>query len=167
MLILSGYQPPAWLNAVGARFHLDPVVLQEHLEFRAPFGRRVLYTSPSLPSTIEGLVKLRYFTIGIREDSAQSSDMSTCRKQASDEMDHYLRALYDERNTRHGDTIARGFYVHSPKTFSIEQQITVGVQSLSAGGGWTGVTRIDSGNDRENGLTPPWRATNTVKLLRG
>ncbi|GIZ49086.1 hypothetical protein CKM354_001212600 [Cercospora kikuchii] len=162
MIILSGFQPPEWLNAVGSRFRLDPAILQEHLEFKAYFGRRMLYTSPSLPSISEGLIRLRYFTIGIRKYNAQSNDVSTLRRQAIDEMDQYLGSLHEERDVEPGDTFARRYYVHSPKIFSIEQQITVGVQR-SAGGGWSGVTWIDSGNDRENGLIGPWRERNTAR----
>ncbi|CAK1367574.1 unnamed protein product [Cercospora beticola] len=162
MIILSGYQTPDWLNAVGSRLRLDPAVFQDHLEFRVPFGRRDLYTSPSLPSTTQSLVRLRYFTIGVREDNAQLREVSTYRKRASDEMDQYLAGLFDERNVQPGDTITRGYYVHSPTVFSIEQQITIGIQRC-AGGGWTGVTWVDSGNERENGLAAPWRDPHTAR----
>ncbi|PPJ52981.1 hypothetical protein CBER1_10951 [Cercospora berteroae] len=164
LVFLGGYQSPEWLNAVGAAFHLDPAVLDEHLEYRAPFARRDLYTSPSLPSTVDGLVKLRYFTIGVREHSAHTAkrgNVSVLRTQANDDMDRYLIHLYEERDVKPGDSIARRYHVHSPRIYSIEQQITIGIQR-SAGGGWLGVTLTDSGCDREHGLIGPWRATSTA-----
>lgn len=126
VLILSGHQNAEWLNAVGSKLHLDPAFFHNHLDFKAAYGGRELFATPGLPSADEGIVRLKYTTIGIREN-ALFNDVTSLRKRGSYAMERYMQHLDTMRNLKHGDSMVRRYHVHTHKYFSLMQHITIGV----------------------------------------
>lgn len=144
LLFLRGNIAPEWLNAIGAKFHLDPEFFQRHLDFKRMVGRPDYFALPSLPSAANHMTRFRLNTIGyiMRQHRhrgwLEQVDLDTTRQRAEDSWSAYHERLSRGRGGEHrpGDSIVRDFSVHDHDHFSLEQDISVNI--TSTGDKWLG-----------------------------
>jgi len=155
LLLLQGYPSPEWLNALGARFGIDPEFFQRHLVFASGSGKGGAGGASSkrtatsiLPSCHGDMVSLQISKIGSRQSSAASAAtryadhgqerLDQLRKKASEEMTAYMSKLatLNSPGVMAADSVAREFSVHDLDYFSLEQTVSVG--TFAAGQGWVG-----------------------------
>jgi hypothetical protein len=136
ILFLRGYPSPEWLSAIGSMLQVDPSLFPRHLEFQSSFGRRNCYFSPSLPSATDGIIRLRYITIGSRglhQAGANQDEIDRLRGKRLEEMNQHLHALNTETGIRSGDSIERMYHVHDEGNFSIEQDVSIWTTNIGFG----------------------------------
>ncbi|KAK7992999.1 hypothetical protein PG988_001793 [Apiospora saccharicola] len=167
LIVLKGYPTADWLNALGAKFRIDPDLFQRHLCFWSESGNAISRQNiaPRLPSAQAEIVMLRITTIGVLTGSLQSTQRGTpqevidsLRRRTSNEMAGYISRLssLDSPDIALGDSIVREFVMLDLNHFAIEQIITINVASNNDGG-WLSTVWSDVGRGLEEGVEGPWR----------
>ena len=144
LLFLRGYARPEWLNAVGAKYSMDPEFLRRHLHDCFKSARSNRFMLPALPSEMSNMLTLRITTIGRRlgdyrcGKTSTEDSLHTLRINAASAMRKHLEALSrgSETGINLGDSMVRKFTVHDSEYFSWEQDISIYVKK--AGAGWIG-----------------------------
>ena len=141
ILFMRGQPSPEWLSTIGAVYLVDPEFFQRHLDFRSSTGRLDYFCLPSLPSTSNNIISLRFITIGQRDRRAQITDrkaVDELRQTGAKAMARYLHTLNSnmEMNSGLGNSIVRAFSIHDETHFAIEQRISICVRRSMSG--WTG-----------------------------
>ncbi|KAI0483540.1 hypothetical protein F4859DRAFT_473212, partial [Xylaria cf. heliscus] len=161
-LLLQGYPSPEWLNALGARFEIDPEYFHRHLIFasrstKSPAKRTV---TQILPSCLGDMVSLQVTTIASRHagDSAiTQASLDDLRRRTSSEMGSYMEKLasLNHPSVAAGDSVVREFSLHGPDYFSLEHTVSIAIHS--SGQGWIGIVWDDDGGQLDKGLVGPWQ----------
>ncbi|XDG08249.1 hypothetical protein ABKA04_007864 [Annulohypoxylon sp. FPYF3050] len=162
LLLLQGYPSAKWLNALGARYSIDPEYYHRHLIFasatnKGPFKRTATHI---LPSCLEDMVSLKVTRIGSRQSTKHSGSdqekLDALRAHTSREMAEYMTKLASLNTTgiEAGNSIVREFSLHDFDNFSLEQTISIGIHR--SGQGWIGIIWYDDGSSPEKGLKGPW-----------
>lgn len=134
VLFLRGYQPRAWILAIGERYNVDHEFWRRHLNFD-PKGtsKSSFFSDDSLPSNSSQIIQLKVTTLGEKPiprsflgSRSWLEILSGLRADAERHMSHYVEKLCKRRSsTRHGDSIVRHFALHDPELFSLEQHISI------------------------------------------
>ena len=122
---LKRFPSSEWLLGVGALCQIDPEFFRLHLQFR---DKKEYHASPSLPSSLEQIIRLRLCTVGSREDKKGTSDqhnVDKLRREASEAKLLYEHDLGREHGFKRGDSIVRAYHVLDEKHFVLEQAISV------------------------------------------
>ena len=122
---LKGFPFSEWLLGIGALCQIDPEFFRLHLQFR---DKKEYHASPSLPSSLEQIIRLRVCTVGAREDKKGTSDqhkVDKLRREASEAKRLYEHDLGRARGFKRGDSIVRAYHVLDEKHFVLEQAISV------------------------------------------
>ncbi|KAK0511027.1 hypothetical protein JMJ35_006579 [Cladonia borealis] len=154
LVFLKGFPSPEWLLDVGATFGIDPEFFKLHMRFRES---KEYHSSPSLPSSLEHIVRLRISTVGSREEKRGVShqiNVDKLRSEASKSKHLYEHNLGVANDTKRGDSVVRGFYVLDEKHFVIEQEMSVCLSQIA--GSWSVLILTDIGNDLSQGPSGPW-----------
>ena len=138
IIFLRGQPSPHWLSVIGAMYHVDPEYFQRHLDFRSTVGKLNYFPLPSLPSSSNQVIKLRYITTGQRDNDRRRSDQTTVdslRSGGAKAVERYMHALNQsiESGSGSGDSIVRAYNVHDETYFTIEQDISIYVNRTSNG----------------------------------
>ncbi|WPB07567.1 uncharacterized protein RHO25_012228 [Cercospora beticola] len=152
VLFMQGHPSPSWLNAIGAKYRIDPEFWLQHLDFRASVGRPDHFSLPGLPSKRTHFIRLRSSTIGHRDLGARFVDqraVDKLRDEAAQGMKKYFRALKRASGWQVGDMIVREFSVLDGRHSMFEQDISIFTKEI--GHGWIAVIWSDCG-------TPVWGA---------
>ena len=122
LLFLRGHPSPAWINAVGGVFNVNPDFLSRHLkDYLRSSDDQELYTLPQLPSMEVRDAYLQISTIGLHSFD-RSSHRS--RKYMTDQLQQYItHNLYDQAVV--GSSLIRGISVYDDKYLSIDQGISI------------------------------------------
>ena len=135
IVFLKGFPSSEWLLGVGALCEIDPEFFRLHLQFR---DKKECHTSPSLPSSLERIIRLRICTVGSREDKKGTSDqyrIEKLRREASEAKRLYEHDLGRAHGFKRGDSIVRAYHVLDEKHFLLEQAISVCVSPHA--GSWS------------------------------
>ncbi|KAI1456286.1 hypothetical protein F4805DRAFT_476069 [Annulohypoxylon moriforme] len=161
LLLLQGYPSPRWLNALGARYGIDPEYYHRHLLFASASNKGLHKRTATniLPSCIGDMVSLKVTKIGSEESTRHSGEqekLDSLRKHSAKDMASYMTKLASLNTTgiEAGDSIVREFSLHDFDYFSLEQTISLGIHPV--GQGWIGIIWDDEGGPLENGLKGPW-----------
>lgn len=123
VLFMAGYPTSEWLTTIGSLIQVDPQHYERHLSF---LYRQSYYTSPSLPSTEQNIIFLRFITLGRRYSKGNTQEhIDRLRKHGASEMEQYQHYLKLNREVKPGDSIVRRYSVLDDEHFSIEQDISV------------------------------------------
>ena len=144
LLFIRGNVAPEWLNAIGAKFRIDPEFFQRHLDFKRVVGRPDYFSLPPLPSATNEITRFRLNTIGYvmrphrNRGGLEQNDLDRTRKSAEDLWSSYLERLSRSRGSEDssGDSLVRDFSIHDHDQFSLEQDISVNITSI--GDKWLG-----------------------------
>lgn len=133
ILFLEGYPSPEWLNLIGARYRVDPEFYRRHLDFMQPKNQ---FDLPGLPSASKNIVKLPLVTIGVQKDlgSLSLDSLEQHRERAFQATQAYTQQMIATAEV--GEPIIRNFLIHDENHFTIEQELSICVESRK--GGWTG-----------------------------
>lgn len=164
LLFLRGHQPAEMLNALGARYRVDPEFFRQHLELGSRTGASRNISSNSLPSTWANIIRVPCVTIASRSTSSAIPQLSNQSKllKIRDEterlLDNHVEKFIQGRETNlpHGRSVVRRFFVHNLQHFSLEQEISLYVATQSKG--WVGIVWLDAGTDLGQDATGPWQA---------
>ncbi|KAI9794812.1 MAG: hypothetical protein M1816_002940 [Peltula sp. TS41687] len=162
LLFMRGNLSPDWLNAIGAKFRVDPEFFQRHLDFRSTVGRPEYFPLPPLPSAAVNMTRLRLVTVGNRTVEARSRtwpdqhQLETWRQEGAKSLRSFVEKLTmgRESDTKSGDSIVREFSVHDHQHFSFEQDMSLHI--MNALGGWLAIVWLDMGNNLSEGPQGPW-----------
>ncbi|KAI9733659.1 MAG: hypothetical protein M1834_003261 [Cirrosporium novae-zelandiae] len=163
LLFLCGHPSPEWLNALGAKYRIDPEYFQRHLDFRSTVGRPDYFPLPSLPCAFPNMIRLPLTSIGCRmtkgrtRDDISQKELDGLRKETLEAMKKYLEKLSQGRESelKLGDSIVRHFSVHDNQHFSFEQDISIYVGKSQKG--WIAIVWLDVGSDLGEGPAGPWQ----------
>jgi hypothetical protein len=135
LLFIRGFADSRWIRALGAFYVVDPEYFRRRLDFLKKADD--YHDLPSLPSTTDGILRLRVTDIFKRQMSWSDQTVHTMREAETRTVRNYQKQL--GQFGRSGESIVRRFSVHDGTTFSTEHYITVTIQgSTSDGKGWTG-----------------------------
>lgn len=140
LLFLRGYPSPEWLNTIGAKFSIDPEFFRRHLDFPNASGTSSDFSLPTLPSATFNMTRLRINTLASRLDNWRASnqrlqgDLDRLREETAASFHKYLTALRRGRDVdvQPGDSIVRAFSILNHEYLSIEQDISIYVESLES-----------------------------------
>ncbi|CAH0027366.1 unnamed protein product [Clonostachys rhizophaga] len=157
IVFIQGYQLPQCLKSLGHMFKINPLFYQRHMEYFLPSTPSRLFDTSVLPSDTLNIIRLRIVTIGDRGDNAwgSPSQIDNLRAMGQSDMVEYVHRLCRQDGLEAGNSVVRAFNVHSAQYFSIEQDITVIVQS-SKSGGWALLVWTDFGDGLACGPRGPW-----------
>lgn len=137
LLFMEGFVSPLWLNHLGSKFDIDPEFYFRHLDFSSSLPHPTHFPMPSLPSAAD-VVRLRLISIISRNAFQPSTDsIEGLRSACKNHMNEYLMRLSRGQGIESSDSIMRQFYVHDKYHFSMEQMITIQVNT--DGQGWIGM----------------------------
>ncbi|CZR65065.1 uncharacterized protein PAC_14965 [Phialocephala subalpina] len=159
LLFMRGNPTPEWLNTIGYSCNVDPDFFLKHLDFRSTAGKQDYFNLPSLPSTNENFIRLRWTTIGSRLANFEINGhdqgrIDLLRKDSAKKMEQYLQDIRSTHKMSICDSFVRRFAVHDENHFSLEQDVSICVNTV--GNGWIIVVWQDVGNDSMQGLSGPW-----------
>lgn len=162
LVFLRGFPSPNWVRTVGLRYGVDP----EYFRRLLSFGRsRDYYDLPALPSSSSNIINIRITSIG------QHPNIAMKRQQAPEQTLKHFQSL--GIGSRVGESIVRELSVHDGEHFSIEQEISICVNTKK-GHGWNGKSHVyfnygvfltkvkkaliflDVGRDLDDGPPGPW-----------
>lgn len=181
LLFLRGYARPEWLNAVGARYSVDPEFFLRHLNSFFQSTHSNYFTSPALPSRSTSMLRLCITTIGRWGGRRQygkkmsQNDLHLRRYRAEGSLHRHIGGVSrsSDGDIKLGDSMVRQFSIHDEEHFSIEQDISVYV--TKCGNRWIGraptprtffwclmmlklgIIWSDVGNDLVESLVGPWQ----------
>lgn len=146
LVALKGYPTAEWLNALGAKYRIDPEFYQRHLCFWSESGNNISRhnIAPRLPSSHAQIVMLRITTIGVltgRSNATQRASVQDqidyLRRKTSKDMAAYISRLssLDCPEIAPGDSVVREFVMLDLNHFAIEQIITINI-TPNNNGGW-------------------------------
>jgi hypothetical protein len=140
LIFLRGYPSAAWLNAIGAKYHIDPEFFYRHLSFFHNPQATERQTPFILPSSQGSTFQLTLTSIG-RHGNVSNENLATQRERTTKQMETYLQELKIVPSSwKVGSSIVRSFALHNREIFSIEQLVTVYVTELERGtGAWIGM----------------------------
>ncbi|KAF2727236.1 hypothetical protein EJ04DRAFT_506027 [Polyplosphaeria fusca] len=164
LLFLRGHQPPEMLNAIGAKYRVDPEFFRQHLDL----GSRVDQSGNSpftcLPSTCGNIVRLPSITVASRSSGSGLSrfhhhnKLSKIREETAKRLEDHIHNIRQGRESQlpQGTSLVRDFAIHDYQHFSLDQEISVYV----AGNGkrWIGIVWLDTGIDLSQDKSGPWQA---------
>lgn len=144
LLFLRGYAKPEWLNAVGARYSVDPEFFLRHMELFFKSAQSNYFTDPALPSDSTSMLRFCITTIGRRhrswryDEARAQSNIHLLRRRAESGLQSHIEGVSRglDEDLKLGDSMVRHFSVHDEEHFSLEQDISVYVTKL--GSGWIG-----------------------------
>ena len=141
LVFIRGQPSSEWLRVVGGTFRIDPEFFHRHLDFLSTAGRRNHYCLPSLPSTSNYIIQLRYFTICRPQSlSSVSAEITDFKRSASKkQMEAYTNKLIAsiDKNDGTGNSIVRDYIVFNKDYSVIEQVISLCVTHVF--GSWNGM----------------------------
>jgi hypothetical protein len=140
LIFLRGYPSAAWLNEIGAKYHIDPEFFYRHLGFFHNPQATERQTPFILPSSQGSIFQLTLTSIG-RHSNVPDVNLATQRERTTKQMETYLQDLkIGKTSWKVGSSIVRSFALHNRDIFSIEQLVTVYVAELERGtGAWIGM----------------------------
>ncbi|KAK3328637.1 hypothetical protein B0T19DRAFT_196272 [Cercophora scortea] len=165
IVFLRGYMTAAWINAVGARFVVDPEFFCRHLDFRQPDDSVNNFSTPALPSSSWHLIELPVITIGTRtrpKGPMQLDRIEELRKEGAQALaGHHDRiAKLSSSDMATGESMVRDFYVFDETHFAIEQRISICMQPAERGKSFSLIIWLDSGaaggDDAGDNPPLPW-----------
>jgi hypothetical protein len=169
LLVLRGYPSPPWLNALGARFGIDPELFQRHLSFALPHGKSLseIPAIQTLPSCHEDMVLIQTTTVGWRKDCARfrrsQADLELLRRKMADEMKGYTGEVsrLNCPDMALGDPVVRQFSVHGSDYFSLEQMMSFG--AFKTGESWIGNFVYQTRSPYPQGICLPLRRSHLAR----
>ncbi|KAK8121403.1 hypothetical protein PG999_005523 [Apiospora kogelbergensis] len=167
LVVLKGYPTAEWLNALGAKFRIDPDFYQRHLCFWSESGNNTSRRNmaPRLPSVQAETIGLRIPTIGKLTGRKQPThrdavleNLEHIRRQTSQRMTAYISQLstLESPDMDVAYSIVREFVMLDANHFAIEQIISISIVA-NRNGGWTSTVWSDVGRSLDEGLDGPWR----------
>lgn len=147
LVVLKGYPTAEWLNALGAKFRIDPDFYQRHLCFWSESGNNTSRRNmaPRLPSVQAETIGLRIPTIGKLTGRKQPThrdavleNLEHIRRQTSQRMTAYISQLstLESPDMDVAYSIVREFVMLDANHFAIEQIISISIVA-NRNGGWT------------------------------
>jgi hypothetical protein len=158
IVFMQGHQPPQCLTRLGAMLNISPVFFQRHLEYLWSSRPLKLFSSPSLPSASFNTIRLRVVTLGEtaeKSGSGSHTHLHALRQKHETAMANYLHDLTREYKLCAGNSIVRSFNVHSTRYFSIEQEVSIAVQTMN--NNWVCLIWTDIGQNLTGGPKGPWQ----------
>ena len=141
LVFLRGYTSPEWLNAVGAKFLIDPEFFRQHLDFRTTKKVPRDYSNTLLPSVTSNMCRLTLTTIvscmdrfrGVAQPA--QSELQALRLESGKNFENYLETLRRAKSSdiACGDSIVRRFHVLDHEHFLIEQDVSVYFEEWETG----------------------------------
>lgn len=144
LLFMRGNPTPEWLLAIGAKYMVDPSLFYQHLGFH--HGNVNYFESPSLPSAVSNIIRLRLTTIG---DTMLEPRNGSIKQQTIEKLrEHYeklLRAYCEELQESHlnsalGNSIVRDVSIFDTRHFAIEQDVSIWAGKTEKS--WIGMPRL-------------------------
>lgn len=127
ILFLKDYPFPRWLCSIGARYDVNPDFLFRHFNFSSP-GMPEYSGFPPQPSSTN-VVQLRITSVGCWDTLNSGESIDSIRSESEAGMRAYLEDLRCLRRVALADSIVRHFYVYDRSHFSIEQTISIHLNS--------------------------------------
>ena len=124
LLFLRGWPSPAWINAIGIRYRINPEIFRRHLQFGQKSGYADL---PNLPSSSHNIIRLSMSTLG----SCQA--LSIRKNTEHSALYNHFRELQNKPDSE-GNSIIRQLWIHDSEHFSIEQNALISL--LQGETGW-------------------------------
>ncbi|ORX98667.1 hypothetical protein BCR34DRAFT_146416 [Clohesyomyces aquaticus] len=164
IIFLRGHQPPEMLNAIGARYRVDPEFFRQHLDITTRTTRYGVIPSTSLASSSKNILRLPSVTLASRSSSSEiiqphhQGIVSRIRDETARLMDAHVDRYLQNREAclRSGTSIVRNLSVHNPQHFSLEQEISIYVAPY--GREWISIIWLDAGSDLGQDQHGPWQA---------
>ncbi|KIW33961.1 uncharacterized protein PV07_00772 [Cladophialophora immunda] len=144
LVFLRGLPSPEWVNAIGARYRVDPELFWQHLPLTSGHAT---FDLPALASAACNIAKLTVTSIGHRTvGHAQSVHGGSSVLEPTRMSGSVLGPV--------GQSIVRKVSIHDEQNFSIEQDVHISI--IKRGEGWLALILIDSGRDLDEGWVGAW-----------
>lgn len=128
IIFVAGYPTPEQVGRLTREYKINPEVWRRHLA--TPFQT---IEDTRLPSASCDIIQLRFRTIAswINVFNRHQPKLQSMRKEAEAEMKRYLEGLTTLESWRTGDSVVRNYEIHDRGYFSIEQIVTIYIQTVS------------------------------------
>ncbi|KAH5307283.1 hypothetical protein HBI12_163600 [Parastagonospora nodorum] len=141
MLFLGGHLSGSWIASIGAKYGIGPEFFRRHIHLWRSRRGAVLYAVPTMPSVSSQVgITLRINTCGESTRSLGDISLSDRRQMLPDKFFHTPKVL----TPAPGSSYIRGNAYLGDSTFSIEQDISITIES--DGEGWTAILWSDVGS---------------------
>lgn len=127
ILFLRGYPSSHWLCSIGAKYNVDPEFFFRHFNFSAP-GMSEYCSLPPQPSSTN-VIQLCITSLGRWDTLRSGESIDSIRSSSEGSMTAYLEDLRNWRNVGLSDSIMRRFHLHDTMHFSLEQNISIHLNS--------------------------------------
>ncbi len=138
IVFMRGFISPAWLSAIGSKYHIDPEFFRRHMDFLSTSIDRHAYSFPSL-ATSSTIIRLCVSTILHRDDFG-AQDLQTQRLEQTTELTSYRIQQLGSTRVRCGDSLVREYSTVCPRFSVLEQWISLFITKTDEG--WAGKRRL-------------------------
>lgn len=129
VVFVRGSLSPAWIEALGIRYKIDPEFFRRHLRYLAG---RDFSDLPSLPSASTEMLSLRLPTLYTRSNVLASSQLRSLRERDAEVARKNHQSISGD--VASGETIVRRLSTLSERLFSIEHDISIFTRSRKSRG---------------------------------
>ena len=126
LLFLRGWPSPAWINAIGTRYNVNPEIFRRHIHFGQNSGHAHF---PNLPPC-QNIICLSMSTLGTHKALASYDENSLYA------LYNYFKRLYGKPDSE-GYSIMRQIWSYNDDSFVIEQNALISL--LREDTGWIGM----------------------------
>ncbi|KAI1741753.1 hypothetical protein F4680DRAFT_414935 [Xylaria scruposa] len=153
LIFIRGFISPSWVSVLGSKYNIDPEYFRQHMDFLSTSIDRHAYSSPSLASSSNNIIRLCVSTLVHRDDFG-GQDLQSQRSHQSAELGTYKIHQLGSTRVCCGDSMVRE-YSTICSTFSvIEQWISLYIAKTDRG--WAVIAWMDQGRPLEQSPPGPW-----------
>lgn len=138
IVFIRGFISPTWLSAIGSKYNIDPEFFRRHMDFLSASIDRHAYSTPSLASSSNNLIRLCINTILHRDDFG-GQNLQSQRLDQSAELATYKIQQLGSTRVCCGDSMVREYSTVCSSFSVIEQWISLCITKTETG--WAGKTQ--------------------------
>lgn len=129
VVFVRGSLSAAWIEALGAKYKIDPEFFRRHLRY---LPGRDYADLPSLPSANTGMMTLLLASLYSRSHALAPDQIRKARARDPDVARRNQKTISGEM--ARGETVVRRFSTLSDRLFSVEHEISIFIRSRKNGG---------------------------------
>lgn len=135
LVFIRGFISPAWVSVIGSKYNIDPEFFRRHMDFLSASIDRHAYSSPSLSSSSNNIVRLCVSTLLHRDDFG-GQDLQLQRSDQLNELGTYKTQQLGSTKVCCGDSLVREYSTVCSCFSVIEQWISLCITRTEQG--WAG-----------------------------
>nr|POE88366.1 hypothetical protein CFP56_11595 [Quercus suber] len=139
VVFIRGFISPSWISGIGSKYRIDPEFFRQHMDFLSVSADRHAYSSPSLATASNNIIRLCVSTI-LHRDRFAEQDLPKQWRDQSVQLETYKVQQLGSSNVCCGDSLVREYPTLCSSFSVLEQWISICFTRSDKG--WAGKRRM-------------------------